>query len=547
MKEKGEKINWNHLVQRESARIEWKENVANPMNVVKTLSAFANDFQQVGGGRVFCGLKEEKNQQGEPVAKVVGLDERRFKEIRNKVLDLCHRCVEPPITPVVSEYPVENDPSRRILVFAITSSQYAHRYKTKSSDVNYYIRVNDQTRPADGLIPQLLERKQIWPPFLDQTLPQAALDAIDLMAVKEFLGRFELPQPVEEYLEPGIRFRGDILDLVTYPPGRIDRAVPRNFTILLFGREPHVFFRGAYAIFSVYMGKDRASNRSQRFELFGPIPALIRSLMTRLQIYMGMDIDTGEDMLTGNPNRRRFSESAVQEAIVNAFVHRDYHSHDPVRVTLFNDRLEVTSPGGPNTPFDAGQIREGRVHTSWRNPSLAWFMVELKFAQNEGKGIQTIMEQTKKIAGKEPGFFIDSHWFSVEIPAFIPLLDSFQEKKEKVQEDFDIKSELSVLRSHFDDLREALQDADMRLKKGLDKVEESLNTVTGESPKEKFNKPLNELRRFLKQFTDRDSSSHNIIATSKKGMDTAGKLADSYNKFAQWLSGLPMVTLIPGM
>ncbi|MCP5048368.1 MAG: ATP-binding protein, partial [bacterium] len=303
MKEKGEKINWSHLVQRESARVEWKENVANPMNVVKTLSAFANDFQQVGGGRVLCGLKEEKNQWNEPVAKVVGLDEKRFKEIRNKVLDYCHRYVEPPITPAVSEYPVENDPSRRILVFAITSSQYAHRYKTKTSDVNYYIRVNDQTRPADGLIPQLLERKQIWPPYLDQTHPQAALDAIDLMAVKEFLGRFDLPRPVEEYLEPGTRFRGDILDLVTYPPGRTNPEVPRNFTVLLFGREPHVFFRGAYAIFSVYMGKDKASNRSQRFELFGPIPALIRSLMTRLQIYMGMDIDSSEDMLTGNPNR----------------------------------------------------------------------------------------------------------------------------------------------------------------------------------------------------------------------------------------------------
>lgn len=93
---------------------------------------------------------------------------------------------------------------------------------------------------------------------------------------------------------------------------------------------------------------------------------------------MDMDSDTGENMLTGNPNRRRFSESAVYKAIVNAFVHRDYRSHDPVRVTLFNNRLEVTSPGGPNAPFDAGQIRKGRVHTSWRNPSLAWFMVELK-------------------------------------------------------------------------------------------------------------------------------------------------------------------------
>lgn len=217
---KGDKMDWNQLVQRESARIEWKENVANPQNVVKTLCAFANDFQQVGGGRVLCGLKEEKNESGEPTAVVVGLDEKRFKEIKNKVLDSCHRYVDPPLTPEISDYPVENDASRRILVFAVTSSRYAHRYRTKKEDVDYYIRVNDEPRPADGLIPQLLEQKKIWPPYLDQTHPDAAVDDIDLRTLKEFLGKKELPQPVEKYLEPDTRFRGDVECLVTHPPRR---------------------------------------------------------------------------------------------------------------------------------------------------------------------------------------------------------------------------------------------------------------------------------------------------------------------------------------
>ncbi|MCP5049825.1 MAG: hypothetical protein GY940_21835, partial [bacterium] len=178
---------------------------------------------------------EEKNQYGEPVAKVVGLDEKRFKQVKNKVMAYCHQCIEPPLTPVVSEYPVEHDPSRRILVFAVTSSQYAHRYRTGKDDVNYYIRVNDETRPADGLIPQLLERKTVWPPYLDQTHPEVTLDAIDLMAVEEFLGGLKLPHPFKKYLEPNIRFRGDVRDLVTHSPGRTDQPVPRNFTILLFG------------------------------------------------------------------------------------------------------------------------------------------------------------------------------------------------------------------------------------------------------------------------------------------------------------------------
>jgi ATP-dependent DNA helicase RecG len=546
MNAKGEKTDWNELVQRESARVEWKENVANPQNVVKTLSAFANDFQQVGGGRVLCGLKEEKNQYGEPGAKVVGLDEKRLKEVRNKVLDYCHRYVDPPITPEVSEYPVESDPGRRILAFAVTSSQYAHRYRTKKEDVNYYIRINDRTRPADGLIPQLLESKKVWPPYLDQTHPDAALDAIDLLALKEFLGRLELPHPVEKYLEPNVQFRGDVRDLVTHPPGRTDRAVPRNFTILLFGREPHGFFRGAYAIFSVYQGKDKASDRSQRFELFGPIPELIRNVMARLQLYMGINIDKTLDIFSPDQNRERFSRQAVQEAIVNAFVHRDYHSYDPVRIVLFEDRIEVTSPGGPIAPIDPDKIRKGKVFTSWRNPSLAWFMEKLKFAQNEGQGIRNIIKLTKQIAGKEPEFIINSHWFHIEIPAYIPLLDSFAGKaeKEKAAVDFDITVELPALRSEFDELREALVEANPEIEKTLDKVEENLNEVTGESPKEKFNKPLNVLRRFLKKLTDKNSEYHKTLDGIPGGMEAAGKLAARYNRFTLWIHGLPE---IPGL
>jgi predicted HTH transcriptional regulator len=45
-----DKINWSLIVQRENARIEWKENAADERDVVKTLCAFANDIQQVGGG-----------------------------------------------------------------------------------------------------------------------------------------------------------------------------------------------------------------------------------------------------------------------------------------------------------------------------------------------------------------------------------------------------------------------------------------------------------------------------------------------------------------
>lgn len=414
------KIDWSRLVQRESVRVEWKENVADEPGVVKTLCAFANDIQQVGGGRVICGLKEDKNEFGDPVAIPVGLDEKRFKQIKNKILNICHRQVEPPLTPTVEDYPVEDSPDRKLLVFSVTASQYAHRYRTKKDGTHYYVRVNDRTQPADGLISKLLEQKKEWPPYLEQTHPDASSDDIDWFALKEFLGRLKLPLSLANYLEADVKFRGDVQSLATFPLGGVPRPVPRNFTLLLFGKEPHRFFRGAYAIFSVYRGKDKTASRSQRFEIFGPIPVLIRNIMSKLQLYMGIEIDKTGDIFNHKQNRLRFSAQAVQEGIVNAFVHRDYHSHEPVRITVFDDRIEIASPGELYNGLRIEQLRKGSAQPSWRNPSLAWFMVGLDFAQNEGRGVSIIFNETRKIAGKAPGFELSGNWLVLVIPAYVP-------------------------------------------------------------------------------------------------------------------------------
>ena len=59
-------IDLRQLSLRESEQIEWKENVADINDVVETLSAFANDLANLGGGYVICGAQEEKDEYGFP-------------------------------------------------------------------------------------------------------------------------------------------------------------------------------------------------------------------------------------------------------------------------------------------------------------------------------------------------------------------------------------------------------------------------------------------------------------------------------------------------
>ena len=57
-------IDLKDLAVRENERVEWKENVADINDVVKTVTALANDFSNLGGGYVVCGAREGQDEHG---------------------------------------------------------------------------------------------------------------------------------------------------------------------------------------------------------------------------------------------------------------------------------------------------------------------------------------------------------------------------------------------------------------------------------------------------------------------------------------------------
>lgn len=87
-------------------------------------------------------------------------------------------------------------------------------------------------------------------------------------------------------------------------------------------------------------------------------------------------------------------EDAWLEGIVNAAVHRSYSlAGDHIRVEIFDDRLEVSSPGrfpgivGGNDPLDAPRFA--------RNPRIARVCADLNFGQELGEGIRRIYEEMR--------------------------------------------------------------------------------------------------------------------------------------------------------
>lgn len=395
-------IDLDELSKRESERVEWKENVADIEDVVKTAVAFANDYSNLGGGYIVCGAAETTDGFGFQKVELKGLTSSRLKEIEGKVVTMLRERVSPPIVPIIEEIPVSDE--NRVIVFVIVASEKAHSFRSaRTKETVYYIRTGRQTREArNGLMMDLFRMKGVQPAWDKQINRSSAPNDLDLIILRNYLQEMRLwdeKKSVDDYLSTKSSISAYI------PPflgaGGIDNlARPRNFSLLIFSKEPVKYFNGAFAYFSVYKGTDRSEPFGIRHEISGDIVQQARKLIDLLRL----EAPTFFEKTSPEPNRVKYPMRALQEAVVNCIVHRDYEVEQPVRITVFSDRIEFYSPGRLPRQIDREAFLAGRAAPFWRNQTLAYFFNKLQLAQGEGQGIPTILRTLSDAGCPAPKF-----------------------------------------------------------------------------------------------------------------------------------------------
>jgi ATP-dependent DNA helicase RecG len=392
-------VDLDQLAARESEQTEWKENVADFNNVAKTLSAFANDLANLGGGYVVCGAKEEKDEHGFPRLVRTGLTASRLKEVEGEVMSRCRSSVSPAITPLVQELPGPTA-DRRILVFVQAATSQAHTCRDDGAG-KYYVRISRETREArNGVLRDLLVRKGAVPPWDRRPCGAATTADIDLLVLRDALVRMSVigaEGRAESFLSADAQIHALVPPLCELEP-LTGIARPRNFAMLLFGRNVQRFIPGAFSLFSVYPGTDRSETHAERHEIAGTVSEQARQLSDLLDAQLSTVFDKTNAKA---PNVDRFPRRALIEAMGNTLAHRDYESADPVRITVFADRIEFLSPGPLPLGVEEAAFRAGKSSPKWRNQALAWFFNRLQLAQGEGQGIPTIL-RTMREAGCPP-------------------------------------------------------------------------------------------------------------------------------------------------
>jgi len=172
---------------------------------------------------------------------------------------------------------------------------------------------------------------------------------------------------------------------------------------LLFAESPQAFLPEAFIRVLRYRGRERGSGARQQLvddiRLEGPLPRQLRQAREQVERLQ--------------PTRRALGESgtfediplvpddAWLEGIVNAAVHRSYSmAGDHIRVEIFDDRIEISSPGRfPGLVNLDDPLQTMRFA---RNPRIARVCADLSLGQELGEGIRRMFEEMRHAGLTDP-------------------------------------------------------------------------------------------------------------------------------------------------
>ena len=112
--------------------------------------------------------------------------------------------------------------------------------------------------------------------------------------------------------------------------------------------------------------------------------------------------------------KKLIPEKAFREVIANALIHRTWDVNSNVRISMYEDKIEVSSPGGLPSGISKKEYLNGQI-SQLRNPILANIFFRLKYIEMFGTGIRRINESYKNFTVK-PNFEIFENSIKITLP-----------------------------------------------------------------------------------------------------------------------------------
>ncbi len=372
----------------ETSKVQFKETLPNPESMSREMVAMANSM----GGIILLGIKDK-------IGTVTGLTQEQIEYADRKVAEFADN-LKPPIYLATEVVKIEDDNgSKNVLILHINEG-INKPYKTVQGEIYVKQGSNKRLLTDNAEIMRLFQHSGNL--LADEMeVYGTSIDDIDVNKFSEYFKK-EFDQTYEAR------------ELSYEQALKAKRVLCNNQLtlagLLFFGKAPQSI-KPAFTIKAVsFFGNNIESNdyRNKPEDLKGTIPELFEQAMKYLKSSLH-HLQAGQGFNT--IGKLEVSEIALIELVQNALLHRDYFRNSPIRLLIFDNRIEIISPGNLPNSLTVEDIKFGNPVI--RNNKLVAFASNTLPFSELGSGVRRALAEQPNI---ELNNDIEGEQFIVTIP-----------------------------------------------------------------------------------------------------------------------------------
>ncbi|MCK4607879.1 MAG: putative DNA binding domain-containing protein [Gammaproteobacteria bacterium] len=331
----------------EDSTRQFKVDIKNAESLASEMAAFSNTC----GGSIFIGVADDGS--------IPGLSQKDVTRINQLISNAASQGVRSPLTVETKNVAVEDG---RVVIALTVSRGIDKPYFDKNGVI--WLKAGSDKRRVNSK-EELRRLFQMSDQFHADELPtKAGIDKLDKLRFRDFLRdvhKQEYPDSQEELTK-----LLQNLNLAT------DDGMLNLAGVLMFAERPE-WIKPQFVVKAIrYPGNEiHATDYMDTEDFDGPLPKIFADSMAFVMRNLHK-IQAGRGV--NAPGTAEISENVFEELLVNALAHRDYLVSAPIRLFIFDNRIEIISPGHLPNNLTVEKIRAG--NSNIRNPILVSYVAK---------------------------------------------------------------------------------------------------------------------------------------------------------------------------
>ena len=183
----------------------------------------------------------------------------------------------------------------------------------------------------------------------------------------------------------------------------------KNIGMLMFGERPDKLIAGSKIELVRFHDKEAEASDFTEKTFYGPIWKQVRDALDYIKTTV---IEEKVVKVDGRAEADRFFNypyNALEEALVNAVLHKNYKEDVPVEIRIYVDQIQIINFPGPDHYIDMEKFAVGKIRARrYRNPKIGEFFKEIDLSEKKSTGISKILRELKRNGSPMPEFETDA-------------------------------------------------------------------------------------------------------------------------------------------